>query len=97
MWNTDVESGTHRPDLAKPAVRPPAEPYLPKTNLQAIVSILAIGVLRRRARNGASRAMSGERRRISKYEWEKDLLSSANRAFMPNKRVQQGNEGVTRE
>ena len=43
------------------------------------------------------RAMSGERRRISKYEWEKDLLSSANRAFMPNKRVQQGNEGVTRE
>ena len=43
------------------------------------------------------RAMSGERRRISKYEWEKDLLSGANRAFMPNKRVQQVNEGVTRE
>ena len=39
----------------------------------------------------------GEQRRISKYEREKDLLSSANRAFMPNKRVQQGNEGVTRE
>ena len=43
------------------------------------------------------RAMSGERRRISKYEREKDLLSSATRAFMSNKRVQQGNEGVTRE
>ena len=43
------------------------------------------------------RAMPGERRRISKYEWEKDLLSSANRAFMPNKRVQHVHEGVARE
>ena len=43
------------------------------------------------------RVISGENRRISKYEREKDLLSGANRAFMPNKRVQQGNEGVTRE
>ncbi len=54
MWNTDVESGTHRPDQAEPAVRPASEPYLPKTNLQAIVSILAIGVLRRRARKSGS-------------------------------------------
>ena len=43
------------------------------------------------------RAMSGESRRISKYEWEKDLLSGAHRAFMFHKRVQQDNEGVTRE
>ena len=34
--------------------RPEPEPFLPKENLQAIVSILAVGVLRRRARNGAS-------------------------------------------
>ena len=54
MWNTDVESGTHRPDLAEPAIRPASEPHLQKTNLQAIASILAIGVLRWRARNGAS-------------------------------------------
>ena len=41
--------------------------------------------------------ISGESRRISKYEQEKDLLSGATRAFIPDKRVQQGNERVTRE
>ena len=45
----------------------------------------------------ALRVISGERRRISDHQWEKDLLSGVDRAFMPNKRVQQGNEGVTRE
>ena len=52
MWNSDVESETHRPDLAEPAVRPASEPHLQKANLQAIASILAVGVLRRRARKG---------------------------------------------
>ena len=52
MWNSDVESKTHCPDLAEPAVRPASEPHLQKTNLQAIASILAVGVLRRRARKG---------------------------------------------
>ena len=52
MWNSDVESGTHRPDLLQRAVRPASEPHLQKTNLQAIASILAVGVLRRRARKG---------------------------------------------
>ena len=54
MWNSDVESRTHRPDLLQRAVRPASEPHLQKANLQAIVSILAVGVLRRRARKGGS-------------------------------------------
>ena len=52
MWNSDVESRTHRPDLLQRAGRPASEPHLQKTNLQAIASILAVGVLRRRARKG---------------------------------------------
>ena len=52
MWNADFEWRTLRSDPPEVEPRPEPEPHLPKTNLQAIVSILAIGVLRRRARKG---------------------------------------------
>ena len=63
MWNSDVESRTHRPDLLQRAVRPASEPHLQKANLQAIASILAIGILRWRARRSGS---SNDIRRKSK-------------------------------
>ena len=52
MWNADVELGTNCPDRPEPGVRPEPEPLPPKANLEAIASILAVGVLRRRARKG---------------------------------------------
>ena len=42
----------------------------------------------------AFRAISGARRRISNYKWEKELTSGANRAFVSDNRVQEANEGV---
>ena len=54
MWNADFEWRTVRPDPPEVEPRPEPEPLLPKANLQAIVSILAIGVLRWRARKGGS-------------------------------------------
>ena len=54
MWNADFELGTIRPDRPEAGVRPEPEPLAPKANLEAIASILAVGVLRRRARKGAS-------------------------------------------
>ena len=63
MWNTDFEWRTVRPDPPEVEPRPEPEPLLPKANLQAIVSILAIGVLRWRARRSGS---SNDIRRKSK-------------------------------
>ncbi len=54
MRNADFEWRTLRSDPPEVEPRPEPEPHLPKTNLQAIVSILAIGVLRRRARKSGS-------------------------------------------
>ena len=45
----------------------------------------------------AVRAISGARRRISNYKWEKDLTSGAHRAFVSDNRVRSVNEGVARE
>ena len=50
MWNGDFELGTIRPARPEAGVRPEPEPFAPKANLEAIASILAVGVLRRRAR-----------------------------------------------
>ena len=52
MWNADFEWRTLRPDPPEVEPRTEPEPLLQKTDLQAIVSILAVGVLRRRARKG---------------------------------------------
>ncbi len=52
MWNADFELGTIRPDRPEAGVRPEPEPLAPKANLEAIASILAVDVLRRRARKG---------------------------------------------
>ena len=54
MWNAEFELGTIRPNLPETGVRPEPEPLPPKANLEAIASILAAGVLRRRARKGDS-------------------------------------------
>ena len=59
MWNTDFEWRTVRPDPPEVENRPEPEPLLPKENLEAIASILAAGVLRWRARNGASPSDAG--------------------------------------
>ena len=45
MWNADFELGTIRPDRPEAGVRPEPEPLAPKANLEAIASILAVGVL----------------------------------------------------
>ena len=52
MWNADFELGTIRPARPEAGVRPEPEPLAPRANLEAIASILAVGVLRRRARKG---------------------------------------------
>ncbi len=54
MWNADFELGTIRSDRPEVGVRPEPEPLAPKAKLEAIASILAVGVLRRRAREGDS-------------------------------------------
>ena len=59
MRNADFEWRTLRSDPPEVEPRPEPEPHLPKANLEAIVSILAIGVLRWRARNGASPSDAG--------------------------------------
>ena len=43
MWNADFEWRTLRPDPPEVEPRPEPEPLLQKTDLQAIVSILAVG------------------------------------------------------
>ena len=54
MWNAEFKPGAVPTASLEAELRPEPEPHLPKTNLQAIVSILAIGVLRRRARKSGS-------------------------------------------
>ncbi len=96
MWNAEFKPGTNGSDLPEAEVHPKSEPLSPKTRLEAIASILALAVLRRRVRTAASpvdRAKIEESGETS----EKDLIRGANRAFMPDKRVQNGSSGVTHE
>ena len=52
MWNADVELGAVPTAFPEAELRPEPDPLSPKANLEAIASILAVGVLRRRARKG---------------------------------------------
>ena len=96
MWDADFKLGTTGPDLPELEVLPESEPLSPKTRLDAIASILALAVLRRRVRTAAFPNVradieeSGERS-------EKDLIRGVNRAFMPDKRVQYAREEVAHE
>ena len=54
MWNANFEPGAVPTAFPEAELRPEPDPLSPKANLEAIASILAVGVLRRRARKGAS-------------------------------------------
>ena len=59
MWNAEFKPGAVPTASLEAELRPEPDPLSPKANLQAIVSILAVGVLRWRARNGASPSDAG--------------------------------------
>ena len=59
MWNAEFEWRTLRSDPPEVELRPEPDSLSPKENLEAIASILAAGVLRWRARNGASPSDAG--------------------------------------
>ena len=96
MWDADLDPGTTGSDLLAEEVHPESEPLSPKTRLEAIASILALAVLRRRARTAAS---PDDRAKIEEFgeRSEKDLIRCANRAFMSVKRVQDARQGVAHE
>ena len=54
MWNAEFKPGAIPTASLEAELRPEPDSLSPKENLEAIVSILAVGVLRWRARNGAS-------------------------------------------
>ena len=54
MWNAEFKPGTVPTTFPEVELRPDPDPRSPKENLEVIASILAAGVLRRRAREGAS-------------------------------------------
>ena len=87
MWDADFELGTTGPDLPETEVLPAPKLLSPKSRLEAIASILALAVLRRRVRTVASPADRGSVEKFRERS-EKDLISVANRAFMRDKRVQ---------
>ena len=96
MWNADFKLGPTGPDLPGVEVHPESEPLSPKTRLEAIASILALAVLRRRVRTAASPNVRANIERFRERS-EKDLIRRANRAFMPDKRVQYAREEVAHE
>ena len=50
MWNAEFKPGADPTACPEADLRPESEPLPPKAKLEAIASILAVGVLRRRAR-----------------------------------------------
>ena len=54
MWNAEFKPEAIPTASLEAEFRPEPDPLSPKENLEAIVSILAIGVLRRRARKSGS-------------------------------------------
>ena len=96
MLDADFKPKTTIPDLPEAVVHLKFEPLSPKERLEAIASILALAVLRRRVRAAQS---SRDRETVKNLgeRSEKDLIRGANRAFMPDKRVQDEREGVAHE
>ena len=54
MWNTEFKPGAVFTATLEAELRPEPDSLSPKENLEAIVSILAVGVLRWRARKSGS-------------------------------------------
>ena len=96
MWDADLEPGTTGSDLLEEEVRPESEPLSPKTRLEAIASILALAVLRRKSRTTASPNVRAKFEKFGERS-EKDLIRVADRAFMLVKRVQDARQGVAHE
>ena len=91
MWNAEFKPGTTGSDRLEAEILPKSEPLSPKKRLEAIASVLALAVLRRRVRTAAS---PDDRANIEEFgeRSEKDLIRVANRAFMRDKRVQDARE-----
>ena len=96
MRDADLEPGTTGSDLPEAKVHPKSEPLSPKTRLEAVASVLALAVLRRRVRTAAFPDDQGGVEKFRERS-EKDLIRVANRAFMRDKRVQDGSSRVTHE
>ncbi len=96
MWDADIKQGTTGSDLPESSICTESEPLSPKARLEAIASILALAVLRWRVRTAASRVQQTNVEEFGERS-EKDLIRVANRAFMPDKRVQDGSSGVSHE
>ncbi len=96
MWNADIKQGTAGSDFPESSIYTESEPLSPKARLEAIASILALAVLRRRVRTAASRSQQADVEEFGERS-EKDLIRGANRAFMRDKRVQDGSLGVAHE
>ena len=96
MWDADFKLGTTCSNLPEAEVHPKSETLSPKSRLEAIASILALAVLRRKVRTAVS---PDDRANVEEFgeKSEKDLIRVANRAFMPDKRVQNGSSGVSYE
>ena len=54
MWNAEFKPGAVPAASLEAELRPEPNPLSPKENLEAIALILAIGILRRRARKSGS-------------------------------------------
>ncbi len=92
MWNTEFKPGAVFTVTLEAELRPEPDPLSPKANLQAIVSILAVGVLRWRARNGASPSDAG-RRTCFPVRTERSYLTNASSRAMRGLPVNQSGKG----
>ena len=66
MWNAEFKPGAVPTASLEAELRPEPDPLSPKENLEAIASILAIVVLRRRARKSGS--SSDIRRKLPNFQ-----------------------------
>ena len=92
MWNTEFKPGAVFTATLEAGLRPEPDPLSPKANLQAIVSILAVGVLRWRAQNGASPSDAG-RRTCFPVQPERSYLTNASSRAMRGLPVNESGKG----